>query len=136
MSNEITGKESVVATRRGRKKVDLSTAKVADGELKSSTSVYELLGISTHGYKTSNAAEYTMQLRGMNLLQLQEEAYARAVLPTENKDILIDRLEKKFIQETSKFKTVTGNNRNFDKSEASKEDELKNQALRVLAKGR
>ena len=127
MSTETSGKGA-------RKKVNLSTAKVADGEVKSPTSVYEILGISTHGYKTNNLDTYSRDIKAMNLMQLQEEAYERAIIATENRDILIDRLEKKFIQETSKFKAASS--KLTDKKEEPKEESLKDQATRILARGR
>jgi hypothetical protein len=70
----------------------------------------------------------------MNLMQLQEEAYNRAIVATENRDILIDRLEKKFIQETSKFKAASS--KLTDKKEEPKEESIKDQAIRILSRGR
>jgi hypothetical protein len=141
MSTESTGQvtETVAATpapapvKRTRKRVNIATAKVADGEIKSPTSVYEILGIPTHGYKSSSLAAYSADLRGMNLYQLQEEAYNRAVLATDSKEVLIDRLEKKFIQETSKFKTAVGaSDRSFNQA-PSKEESERDQAIRILS---
>jgi hypothetical protein len=128
MSNDNTGN-----ARKPRKKVNLATAKTADGEVRTPTSVYEILGISTHGYKTTSLASYSANIKTMNLAQLHEEAYARAVLATDDRATLIERLEKKFIQETSKFKTGTG--RTFDEAPAAPETE-REQALRTLSRGR
>jgi hypothetical protein len=122
------------APKRTRKKVNLATAKVADGEVKSPTNVYDIVGIPTHRYKTTSLASYSANLKAMNLIQLQEEAYNRAVLATESRDILIDRLERKFIQETSKFKT-SSDGRSFE-AQPVKEESLHDQALRILSRGR
>jgi hypothetical protein len=149
MSNETTGQEQAVnvttavtaapapgTARRARKRVNLATAHVADGQAKAPTSVYEMLGISTHGYKTTSLAAYSADLKGMNRYQLHEEAYARAVLATDNREILIDRLEKKFIVETSKFKTANGpSDRKFEEV-VKKEESIRDQASRILARGR
>lgn len=124
---------SEITTKRARKRIDLSKAKVADGEVRTHTSVYEIMGVSTHGYHTTNASQYSQELRAMNLLQLQDEAYRRAITPTDNREMLLDRLERRFLQETSKFKTAEG--RSFTK-EPDGEVSLKDQALRVLSRGR
>lgn len=117
--------------KNSRKKVDLSTAHVADGQTASSQSVYDLVGIPSHGYSTTNLEQYRRGIIAMNLIQLQDEAYDKGVLATENRDILIDRLERKFLQETSKFRVATG-----QKRDEPKEDSMRDQALRILARGR
>lgn len=134
MSNELTESVASITAKRPRKRVNLATAHTADGEVKSPTSVYDLLGISTHGYKTTNLTSYTATLKSMNLAELHNEAYARAVLGTDNRDVMIDRLEKKFIQETSKFKSAS-TSRDFTPEPVVPETE-RDLAIRTLSRGR
>lgn len=125
-------KETVV--KRTRKQVNLATAKVADGQTRTPTSVYEIVGIPTHSYKTNHLSQYSRELSTMNLAQLHQEAYARAVLATDSRDVLVDRLEKKFIQETSKFKSAS-DSRAFE-VEPEVPETLRDHALRILSRGR
>lgn len=134
MSNENT--EQTRTTKRARKPVNLATAHTADGEVRVATSVYEMMGISTHGYKQGSLTAYTSDLGSMNLAQLHDEAYNRAVLATDSRDVLIDRLKEKFIRETSKFKSPSERNGRGSAPESKKEDTIKDQALRILSRGR
>lgn len=134
MENDIKTTDTAAPAKRGRpKKVNLATAKVADGALSAPKSVYEICGISTHGYNTTNLDDYKGSIKAMNLMQLQEEAYNKGVLPTDSRDMLVDRLEKKFILETSKFKTERGQVIGTKDTPA---EALKRQALNILARGR
>ena len=135
MSNENTGSSSYSSRPSAPARRSIwPPPRTADGEVRSHTSVYEILGIRTHDYKTVSLASYSAGLKTMNLAQLHEEAYQRAVLATDDRSTLIDRLEKKFIQETSKFKSsATG--RTFNEPAPAPETE-REQALRTLARGR
>ncbi len=111
-----------------RKKVNINiaTAKVADGEVKSTTQIYDICGVKTSNYRTANLEEYTNYIKSLNLVQLQDEAYQHSVLASSNRDVIIDNLTKKFIREVGKFgakSTAPGN-------------DLRQQALNVLARGR
>ncbi len=132
MSTENTENKSGEVVKRGRKKHDLSTAKVADGALKSPNSVYEMVGISTSSYKSRTLEEYKETLASMNLMELQEEAYRHATPATDNREIIIDRLERKFLQENSRF--VSASKQTVKKLTA--EEHIKNQALNILRRGK
>ncbi len=110
-----------------RKKIDLATAMVADAEIKSPTSLYEICGVRTSTYRTANVEEYEESLKSLDLLRLQEEAYAHAVPATQNREAIIDRLVKKFI-------LIVG--RVGAKNDAKDSGSLREQAKNILARGR
>ena len=93
-----TTTETPAKRGRPRKIVNLSTAKVADGALPSNTAIYDLCGISTSHYRAKSIAEYSKELGTLNLIELQDEAYKAGVVPSRDRFILIDRLERQFIK--------------------------------------
>lgn len=113
------------------KKLDLATAKVADGQLKSPASVYEICGMITNAYGTTSLETYSKRLAEMNLIELQDHAYKIGALATNDRSVLIDRLERKFIQEVSRFR-ATGQ----ETSKDSGNNESREAALRILSRGR
>ena len=84
MSNEQNGQEKP-AKRARKQPIDLATAKVADGAVRTPTSVYEILGISTTSYKTASLEDYKQTLASMNLIDLQEESYRHGTPATDNR---------------------------------------------------
>jgi len=123
--------------RRGRKPLDLSKAKVADGALKANQSVYAICGIAEHSYGSVSRAQYTQSLQDMNLIDLQEEAYTHGVVPIDNRELLIDRLERKFIQEVGKFQNAVGRAAVETQSGGTTEEQARRKkALEILARGR
>ena len=139
-------KVTKTAGARKRPKVNLAVAKVADGQgsiepiatgsTPKYTSVYEIMGIIDHSYKTTSLAVYSETLRDMNLYKLHEEAYNRGVPGTDNRETMIDRLERKFIQETTKFADRSGRVNGDHKPDTEKEVSLHDQAMKILARGR
>lgn len=113
------------------KKIDLSTAKVADGQLKASSSVYEMCGMNTNPYGTTSLETYTKRLAEMNLIELQDHAYKIGALATNDRSVLIDRLERKFLQEVSRFR-ATGQ----ETGKGAAVAEQRETALRILSRGR
>lgn len=122
--------------RRTRKPVNVTEAgvrdgvKVTDAALKPSRSVYEMCGMSDHSYRDISRADYVGTLHNMNLIDLQDEAYQRGVLASDSRDVLLDRLETKFLQETRKFTA-----RQSDGPETAS-TALRSKALAALARGR
>jgi len=93
---------TTTAAKRGRK-LDLATAKIADGALTAPANVYEIIGHKVSVYTTSDYLTYQKQLRGMALYDMQEHAHEVGEIPTDNREVLIDRLERRFLEATSKF---------------------------------
>lgn len=91
------------APRARRTKLNLTTAKIADGSLPAPANVYEIIGHKTSVYRTSNYGEYQRFLKGLNLADMQDHAYDVGEVPIDSRDVLIDRLERRFLEETSKF---------------------------------
>ncbi len=131
MATRSTAKTSTIV--RTKPVLNLSTAKVADGAQRSSQSVYELCGISTNTYRVNTIKDYTRTIRAMNLIDLQDEAYKNGVLATDNRDILLDRLERKFIQESARFRQepTPGSSQVSQSDSATRE-----RALEILSRGR
>lgn len=117
--------------KKTTKKIDLATAKVADGELKAPVSVYEICGISENAYGTTSFESYKKKLASMNLIQLQDHAFKIGALATQDRSVLIDRLERKFLQDTARLRATGQKKADSDPTAANRE-----QALQILARGR
>lgn len=124
--------KATTSTRTPKKKLDLSTATVADGALPSSRSVYEILGMNDSIFPTQNYEEYQRLLVGMNTIDLIDHAYKIGVVATSDRNSLIDRLERKFLQERSRFATST------DSSSAAlgSSEAMRKEAERIISRGR
>jgi hypothetical protein len=85
--------------RKSKKTIDIGSATVADGSLKPFRSVYELAGIKNVSYWEKTFAAYQSKIRSMNLLELHDHGFTIGVPAGATKDIMIDRLERKFLQE-------------------------------------
>lgn len=130
---EIPAEKTPRKARTPRKTVDLAaaTTKTADGALKPVRSVYAMCGVSENNYRSVSKAQYSINLAGMNLIELQDEAYEHGVPATDNRETMIDRLERKYISEINKF--------GFAPTAAEPEtpDKIqRDKALAILAKGR
>lgn len=91
-------------SRKGKKSVlNLETAKIADGALSSPANVYEIIGHKISVYRTSDYATYQKQLRSMATYDLQEHAHEVGETPVSNREVLLDRLERRFLEEGSKY---------------------------------
>lgn len=97
---ELTGKP-----RKNAKKLNLASAKIADGALNSPKSVYEIIGYDPNHYKTNDLSSYSNSLRGLPLYELQSEAQRLGITPGFTRDICIKRLEERFAREQKKFRT-------------------------------
>lgn len=115
----------------GRKKLDISKAKVADAALSAPKSVYEMVNIQTHAYGSVDRPSYEASLRRMNLIELQDEAYKHGVLASDSMSITIDRLVEKFIREHTKFSATGAKEVGGDVPDA-----VRKSALETLARGR
>lgn len=115
-----------------RKKMDLNKAMVADGSLQAPKSVYEIVGINDSIFPTENYEEYQKMLASMNTIDLVDHAYRIGVVATPDRNTLIDRLERKFLQERSRFGTSTESASAADGSEES----IRKEAERIISRGR
>lgn len=135
MADDITTAQVVAqnAPKKPRKaKLNLATAKVADGALATPKSVYEICGIRDGRYGgTKNVGDYERSLAKMDLIELQDEAYNKGVTPNQNRDIIIERLVRGFLQERSASRMPDAGSPDTGASE-----ELREQARKVLARGR
>lgn len=86
-----------------RKKLNLATAKQADGALPAPRDIYSMVGISTSPYRATGRAEYSKTVNGLSLPELHEEAYRVGVMTHPDRRTQIGRLEEKFIRESTKF---------------------------------
>ena len=117
---------------RPKKKLDLNSAYVADGALKSPKSVYEILGMNDSIFPTQNYEEYQKLLSGMNTMDLVDHAYKIGVVATSDRGCMIDRLERKFLQERSRFGVST----EPVSAAAGSPEAQRKEAERILSRGR
>jgi len=64
-------------------------------------SMDELFGFHGATYKTYNETEYRTSLVGLNIIDIQKECWRTGLNPNDNRNIMIERLMKKFRQVTS-----------------------------------
>lgn len=114
-------------------KIDLATAKTADGATHTATSVYEICGIRSHSYNTNSYDVYKRNLASMNLMQLQEEAYERGIIASGSSEAIVDRLERKYLQEAGRFRT---NPTDRVDGRVEDKDTQRDEVMRILSRGR
>lgn len=78
----------------------------ATGELKPVTSIYELVGIASYPYKTTDEKEYEKSLLEMNLADLQDHAIQLNIVPVDDRDRLQDKLVVAFLTTVGTFKAA------------------------------
>lgn len=115
-----------------RKKIDLSKAKTADAALRAPKSVYEIIGLNDSIFPTESYQEYQKILANMNMVDLVDHAYKIGVVATSDRNSLIDRLERKFLQDRSRFSTAV------EPKEAAEgsEEAMRKEAERIISRGR
>lgn len=84
-------------------KLNLSSAKQADGALAAPRDIYSIVGLSTTPYRIKERADYSKWLDSANLDELHEEAYRVGVMTHPDPHTQKTRLEQKFISESTKF---------------------------------
>lgn len=95
--------KSPKASTARKPKIDLAKAQVADGALHAPRSVYEVIGARDTQYSHSDYASYQKWLQAQDLITLQDHAYKLGVVATANMGHLVDRLERRFLKERSRF---------------------------------
>ena len=115
-----------------RKKLNLATAKQADGALAPIRDIYSAVGISTIPYKAKDRAEYSRLVASLSLPELHQEAYRLGVMTHPHRQTQNDRLEQKFITESTKF----GAGIPAVKSQGVQDPDLRAQAEKILSRGR
>ncbi len=119
-------------TTMARKKLNLATAKQADGSLAAVRDVYSMVGISATPYKITDRNAYSKAIGGLSLPELHEEAYRVGVMTHPDRQTQITRLEQKFITESTKF----GAGIPAVQSNGVQDPDLKAQAEQILSRGR
>lgn len=122
-----------MASRTPRKKptINLATAKATNGAQLAPRSVYEICGISQSTYKHDSLAAYSRMLNGLNLIELQEHAFGIGIPAGPDRSTLIDRLERRYLQENSRFRA------GIDEPAASTASaDQRAEAERILSRGR
>lgn len=113
MASKDKGKNMVKTTKKVRK-TKLDKVKRIDGQDDSAQgeiikvtpqkvyrSIDELFGFHGATYKTYDATEYRTSLVGLNIIDIQHECFRVGLNPTDNRNIMVERLMKKFAQVTS-----------------------------------
>lgn len=102
----------------------------ATGELKAITSIYELVGIASHPYDTTDSKEYEKALLSMNLADLQDHAIQLNIVPVDDRDRLQDKLVSAFLTAMGTYKAAQSK----DNGDAVEGD--KKAALDILSRAR
>lgn len=84
-------------------KLNLATAKQADGALAAPRDIYSIVGLSATPYRIKERGDYAKWLDSANLDELHEEAYRVGVMTHPDPRTQKERLEHKFISESTKF---------------------------------
>lgn len=111
---------------KGKKnKVNLDSMSQAHGALAPVQTVQEIMGY-TSGYSEASLQEYQQKIEAMSDGDLHEHAIEMGIVPTHNKVLLVDKLERQFIAAQNKF---------LYKNNGSKLTKESEEALRKLLRG-
>ncbi len=91
-----------MAKNIAKKKLNLSTAKTADGALQAPRTVYELIGKPITHYREKTLEEYSKMLGSLDLSELHQIAYKEGVLAGPDRHNLIGRLESRYVSVMAK----------------------------------
>ena len=113
-----------------KKKNKLEEMSQIDGkdETKPSTldQVWGDTGISKYG--TNNFEEYKLYLKTLNRTDIQAHAMAVGIMPTDNHEILITRLEREFQRHVNSYLAP--------KSKSKKNNKMSKEVQKILSEGR
>lgn len=115
-----------------RKKLNLATAKQADGALAAPRDIYSMVGLSTTPYRITDRTAYSKSLAALSLPELHEEAYRVGVMTHPDRQTQIGRLETKFISENTKF----GAGIPAVANQGTEDPDIRAQAEKILSRGR
>jgi len=107
-----------------KNKVNLDSMSQAHGALAPVQTVQEVMGY-TSGYSEASLQEYQEKIEAMTDTDLHEHAIEMGIVPTHNKVLLVDKLERQFIAAQNKF-LYKNNNSNM----SSKDQETLRKLLR------
>lgn len=130
MSKSTTKVSQAKSTKaKSQEPINLAAATVATGALAAPKSIYEIMGLQSKVYTTSDYSTYQKDIAAMSLHTLHEHAYEVGIAANGNRDLLIDALERRFIKEHGR---LGGAKEVVKKTQA---EEMREQALRALAHG-
>lgn len=120
-----------MARKNGKKALDLDNAEQADGALESPRSAYEIVGIKDYRYRETSFAAYSARLHQMDLSELHDHGYDMAEPISPSRQVMIDRLERKYLRENPHQRSTAA------KLRAPQDDSsIEEQAQRIMAQGR
>ena len=133
-----TGLLHTTMARKSAKKIDVSTAEQAHGQLRPegrARDVYELLGIKTSRFTDKTYAGYKGRLDAMDLVELHEEAEQIGTMAFHSREATITELLKRFLRDNPEEK------RKLDaiadqEAESEANLSIRERAERILARGR
>lgn len=117
--------------KRGRKPKMLQIHGKDEGskDIRTMSSLDEILGEKLSIYTAKSSEEYRGQLAEMNMTDLQSHAYKVGLIPTEDRRLLTDRLVSEFMKFNSKFGS------NFIEGQVKSVDDLNDRAKKILREG-
>jgi len=98
-------------------------------DIRTMTSLDEILGEKLSIYTAKSSEEYRVQIAEMNMTDLQSHAYKVGLIPTEDRRILTDRLVSEFMKFNSKYGS------NFIEGQVKSVDDLDARAKKILREG-
>lgn len=78
-------------------------------------------------YGTNNFEEYQIYLKGLNRTDIQAHAVNIGILPTDNHEILIARLEREFLRHVNSYSAPT---------DKPKKNKISKEVQKILSEGR
>jgi len=78
-------------------------------------------------YGTNNFEEYQIYLKSLNRTDIQAHAVSIGILPTDNHEILIARLEREFLRHVSSYSAP---------NDKPKKNKISKEVQRILSEGR
>lgn len=112
-----------------RKKANLATAKTVDAALPAMKSVYEIVGMNDSVFGKESFEQFQRKIASLDLYSLQDMARKVNVIPHTKREVLVDRLEKRFLQDRMRAGPPKA-------AVVAVNEDLREQALRTLSRAR
>ena len=122
---------SDIKKKRGRKPkmLQIHGKDEAVKDIRTMSSLDEILGEKLSIYTAKSSEEYKGQLAEMNMTDLQSHAYKVGLVPTQDRRILTDRLVSEFMKFNSKYGS------NFIEGQVKSVEDLDAKAQKILREG-
>jgi hypothetical protein len=120
-----------IKKKRGRKPkmLQIHGKDEATKDIRTMSSLDEILGEKLSIYTAKSSEEYRGQLAELNMTDLQSHAYKVGLIPTQDRRLLTDRLVSEFMKFNSRYGS------NFIEGQVKSVDDLDAKAKKILREG-